>query len=144
VAIRAGAKGDITPDASSGASENIAWTAERGGPPMASPLLYKDFLYVFDQRGGIIRCFDAKTGKQHYRERLPGAKGFTSSPWAANGKVFCTDEDGQTFVIEPGTTLKVLATNKLDEMFWSSPAVAGGKLLLRGVDTLYCIADAEK
>jgi len=53
--------------------------------------------------------------------------------------VFCLDDRGQTFVLEAGPTLKVLGVNKLDEMFWSSVAVAGDKLLLRGVDHLYCI-----
>jgi hypothetical protein len=34
----------------------------------------------------------------------------------------------------------VLATNKLDDpMFWSSPAVAGNAIFLRGIDHLYCI-----
>ena len=48
-------------------------------------------LYVLDQRGGMINCYDAKTGKAAYtKERLPKARGFTSSPWAANGKVTVT------------------------------------------------------
>ena len=34
---------------------------------------------------------------------------------------------------------KVLGKNKLEEMFWSSPAIAGGNLFLRGTDYLYCI-----
>jgi hypothetical protein len=49
------------------------------------------------------------------------------------------DEDGLTFIVQAGPTFKVLGKNKLDEMFWSSPAVADGALLLRGVDNLYCI-----
>jgi hypothetical protein len=55
--------------------------------------------------------------------------------------VFCLDEGGQTFVVQAGPEFKVIARNKLDEMFWSSPAVSGGALLLRGVDHLYCIED---
>jgi outer membrane protein assembly factor BamB len=124
-AVKAGASGDITPKGDEKTNAGIAWTVSRAGPPMASPLLYEGCLYVLDQRGGIVTCYDAKTGKQNYKERLNGAKGFTSSPWAANGKVFCLDEDGK---------------NKLDDMFWSSAAVVGDKLLLRGVDKLYCIA----
>ncbi|WP_254507499.1 PQQ-binding-like beta-propeller repeat protein [Anatilimnocola floriformis] len=138
-AVKAGAKGDITPKGSSDTSEGVAWTVDRAGPPMASPLLYRGNLYVLDQRGGVLSCFDAKTGEQHYKQRINGAKGFTSSPWAGDGKIFCLDENGQTFVIEAGNELKVLATNKLDDMFWSSAALAGDQLLLRGIDRLYCI-----
>ncbi|QDU27785.1 outer membrane biogenesis protein BamB [Anatilimnocola aggregata] len=137
-AVKAGASGDVTPG-DDGTGPGVEWTVERAGPPMASPLLYRGNLYVLDQRGGVLSCFDAKTGKQHFKQRLPSAKGFTSSPWAGDGKVFCLDESGQTFVLEAGNELKVLATNKLDDMFWSSAAIAGDQLLLRGIDRLYCI-----
>ena len=69
----------------------------------------------------------------------PQARGFTSSPWAYEGKVFCLDQGGQTYVVKAGPAFKLLGRNKLDEMCWSSPAVAGGALFLRGVDHLYCI-----
>ena len=87
-----------------------------------------------------MSCYDAKTGKEAYRkERLPLAKGFTSSPWAYDGKVFCLDEDGTTFVLNAGPEFKLLGKNKLDEMFWSSPALAGGMMFIRGTDHLYGI-----
>jgi outer membrane protein assembly factor BamB len=140
-AIRAGAEGDLSEDASDNPNPGVAWTIPRSGPALASPLLYQGCLYIADQRGGILSCYDAKTGQQHYRERLPSARGFTATPWAADGKVFCLDEEGRTFVLEAGPKLKVIATNKLDDMFWSSIAVAGQKLLLRGVNHLYCIAN---
>ena len=139
-AVKAGAKGDITPKGSEETSDGVAWTVDRAGPPMASPLLYRGNLYVLDQRGGVLSCYDAQTGQQHYKQRITGAKGFTSSPWAGDGKVFCLDESGQTFVIEAGNELRVLATNKLDDMFWASAALAGDQLLLRGIDRLYCIS----
>ena len=136
--VRAGAAGEISADKID-AESGVAWTQPRGGPSMASPLLYDGCLYVADQRGGIVGCYDAKTGEQHYRERLPEAKGFTSSPWAYDGKVFCLDEEGQTFVLKAGPSFEVLATNKLDDMFWSSVAISDGRLLLRGLERLYCI-----
>jgi outer membrane protein assembly factor BamB len=140
VAIRAGAAGDITLERGKTSSEGIAWSVLRAGPPMASPLVYQDYLYILEQRGGIVGCYDAKTGHQHYRQRVEGAKGFVASPWAYDGNVFCLDEGGQTFVLAAGPELKVLATNKLDDSFWSSVAVAGDHLLLRGLNYLYSIA----
>jgi outer membrane protein assembly factor BamB len=86
-----------------------------------------------------VSCYEAKTGKQAYKERLQGAGGITSSPWAYDGKVFCLDENGQTIVVQAGPTFKVLGKNPVGEMCWATPAVAGGHLLLRGVDHLYCI-----
>jgi len=140
LAIRAGAKGDITIEKDATSSEAVAWKAERAGPPMASPLVYQGYLYVLEQGSGIIACYDAQTGQQHYRKRIEGAKGFTASPWGYDGKIYVLDEEGQTFVIPVGTELEVVTTNKLDDRFWSSMAVAGDHLLLRGVNRLYSIA----
>lgn len=138
-AVRSGASGDLTLSTGRAGNAGVAWSTHRGGPPMASPLLYWGYLYVLEQRGGLVACLDAKSGKEAYRERLPGASGFTASPWGYGGRVFCMDETGRTFALQPGPKFKVLAENALDEMFWASPAMAGGALFLRGAEHLYCI-----
>jgi outer membrane protein assembly factor BamB len=139
-AIRAGAAGDISLAKGETANSSVAWSTPLTSTRVASPLLLAGCLYTLDQMSGIVRCLDAKTGKEHYRQRLPGATGFTASPWSYDGKVFCLDQDGQTCVLEAGPQFKLLATNKLDrEMFWSSPALVSGSLFLRGTDHLYCI-----
>src|SRR5262249_21607646 len=138
---QAGAAGERSLAQRSTRNDGVAWSLPQAGPAMASPLLYDGYLYILEQRGGLLSCYDAKTGKQVYKERLAGARGFTSSPWACDGKVFCLADDGETFVVRAGPQFKVLAENKLDEMCWSSPAVAGGALFLRTVDHLYCIKD---
>jgi hypothetical protein len=90
----------------------------------------------------MLSCYDAKTGKPAFeRERLPGGRGFWASPWACGGKVYCLDEDGQTFVLAPGPEFKVLGKNQLTDLFWSTPAVASGALYLRGADHLYCVKE---
>src|SRR5205814_812299 len=128
-AVKAGATGDITLMKDETSNAGVAWSRKRSGPPMASPLVYNGYLYILEQHGGMMSCYNAKTGKPVYqRERLPQAKGFTSSPWAYGGKIFCLSEDGQTFVVQAGPEFKLLGKNKLDEMFWSSPAIAGGVL----------------
>jgi outer membrane protein assembly factor BamB len=136
--VKAGASGDITLKEGETSNAGVAWRLPQAGPPMASPLLYDGLLYILD-RQSLLTCFDAKTGKQVYKERLPRAGGFTSSPWAYEGKVFCLADDGQTFVVQAGRKFKLLGKNPVGEMCWSSPAIAGGALFLRGVDHLYCI-----
>jgi outer membrane protein assembly factor BamB len=141
-AVKAGASGDITLKDGATANDGVAWYLPQAGPSMASPLLYEGYLYVLEQRTGQLACYDAKTGKQVYKERL-GGRGYTSSPWAYEGKVFCLADDGQTFVVQAGAEFKILSKNKIDEMCWSSPAVAGGALFLRTVDRLYCIKQKQ-
>ncbi len=142
-AVKAGASGDITPRGGATSSAGVAWVKSRSGPYMASPLVYQGRLYVANK--GVLACFDAATGKELYRGRLPDARGITASPWAADGKIYVLDEDGQTFVVQAGEKFKLLAQNKVDGgMFWASPAVDGDRLLLRGTDWLYCIEAARK
>jgi outer membrane protein assembly factor BamB len=138
-AIRAGASGDLTLKSGETSNAGVAWSKTQGGPAISSPLLYQGYLYILEQNGGFLSCHEAKTGKQVYKERLPQAKGFLASPWAHDAKIFCLDEEGQTSVIQAGPEFKVLSQNKLDDMFRSSPAMAQGTLVLRGVDHLYCI-----
>ena len=84
----------------------------------------------------IVTCLDAATGRQLYRQRLPGAGGFTASPWSTGEHVFCLDERGTTFVLQPATEFKLVGTNKLNGMFWSSAAPTDGGLLLRSLDRI--------
>jgi outer membrane protein assembly factor BamB len=143
-AVKAGAAGDITPKAGAKSGDAIAWRSTQAGPATPSPLLYDGLLYVLEDRGGVVSCYDAATGQQHYKERIPNARGFTSSPWAYGGKVFCLDDAGTTHVLKAGAEFEVVGANKLGEMAWSSPAVANGAVFLRTVDHLYCIRDGAK
>jgi outer membrane protein assembly factor BamB len=63
------------------------------------------------------------------------------SPWAYDGKVFCLNEDGETFVLRAGDKFELLHTNKLadDDMCMATPAIAGDRLLLRTSTRVYCV-----
>ena len=103
-------------------------------------LVYQGYVYILEQNGGMVTCYDAGTGKAAYtKERIPGARAFWASPWAYDGKVFCLDDSGTTHVLQAGATFKVLGKNTLDDQCWATPAVAGGSLIVRGVDNIYCI-----
>lgn len=140
-AIKAGATGDVSPKAGETTSAGVAWSAARSMPSASSPVIYDGYVYTFERNGGQVSCFDAKTGKAAYtKERISNAGAFWSSPWAFDGKIFCMDETGTTHVLKAGPTFDVVGTNKLGrDVYWSSPAIAGGSIILRGVDSLYCI-----
>ncbi len=138
-AIRPGGSGNLS--AAAGASEFVAWSVPLSAYRVASPLVYEGCVYVLEQQSGLVRCLDLATGKQLYRQRLPGAAGFTASPWAAGGKVYCLDQNGLTTVLAAGPTFQVLAANPLEGLFWASAGVAGERLLLRSANRLYCVGD---
>ena len=140
ISVLAGATGDITPSKGESSSDGVAWMQENAGPSMASPLLYQDSVYILDNRGGTVNCYDIETGAPHYQaERLAGATAFWASPWGYDGKVFCLDDRGTTYVLEAGTKLNLLATNKVKGKFWASPAMSDGGIVLRGTEQIYYV-----
>ena len=145
-AIRVGATGDISLPDNGGptSSEFVSWQVLLKSYRNASPVLYDGGVYMLEQNSGIVRCFDAKTGELQFQQRLPNSAGFTASPWVNDGKIYLLDETGLTVAIGPGPKLNLLESNKLDdELFWSSIAVCGDRLLIRSVNHLYCIQEAK-
>ena len=139
-AIRPGASGDISlgPDETSNA--HVVWSQSSAGTYMPSGLVYGDLFYgLYTQ--GFLTAHDATTGEEVYgRVRIArGTGGFTSSPWAYNGKVFAMSEDGDTYVIEAGPDYKLLGKNSLEEMVNATPAIVRGSVIIRTVSSLWRI-----
>ena len=137
VAFPAGLRGEISLN-DNFESDQIAWSMTKSGPGMASPVVSKGLLYI-PGSGGILNCYDELTGDRVYRTRVPQMATVAASLWADDERVFILDENGTTHVVQSGPEFKVLATNKIDDLFWSTPAIAGEALLLRGVEKLYCV-----
>ena len=140
-AIRPGASGDISLKPGETSNQFIVWSMPTAAPYNPTPLVYGDYYYTLFDRG-FLTCHDARTGKEVYgRQRIsPDASGFTSSPWAYNGKIFALSEDGDTYVIQAGPEFKVLGKNALGEMALATPAVARGSLVIRTASRLHRVA----
>ena len=134
-AIALGQRGDLT------GSEYVQWSLDRGTPYVPCPLLWGDEIYLLEDRN-FFSCLGAIDGRQHYfKHRLPGGLSFSTSPVGAAERIYLLSETGQTVVLERGPHLKVLATNKLDETFYASPAIVGHEIYLRGDKHLYCFSN---
>ncbi len=139
--IRPGASGDISLADDAKQNAYVAWMATDAAPYNPSPLAYQGRLYVLWDFG-FLSCRDAATGKEIYgkeRFRPEGRVGFTSSPWAYNGKIFCLSEDGDTYVVQPGNEFKLVRVNPLNEMCMATPAIAHDRLFIRTQSKLYCV-----
>jgi outer membrane protein assembly factor BamB len=137
-AIKAGAEGDITPMDDTEPTAGIAWIRKGAAPGMPSAVSVGGYVYVMGSVG--LGCYEAKTGELQYKQRLPKIRTVAASLWAAGDKVFVLDEAGTTFVIKVGPKYELLGTNAIEDTFWSTPAVAGKELYLRGTNALYRIA----
>ncbi len=138
-AIEAGADGKLEPG-----SKGVLWKNDSTGAEMSSPLMVDGLIYLLGRRGGQLTVLNAKTGQVAYQDRLPNATEFWASPYFANGKIYCPDAAGSTYVIEPGDSLKVVETNTLPASdgarFWASAAVGDNTLLIRSTSTLFAVA----
>ena len=137
-AIRPGAAGDISLKPGETSNASIAWSSPTGAAYNPSPLVVGDTYYTLFDRG-FFTAHDARTGREVYpRQRIASdASGFTASPWSYNGRIFALSEDGDTYVIQPGSEFKVLGKNSLNEMTLATPAVARGSLFIRTASKLY-------
>ena len=129
LAIRPGGKGNVT-------DTHIAWRTTRGAAFVPSPIISGRYLLMVAD-SGIASCFEARTGKRHWMERLPG--GHSPSPVSADGLVYFVSDRGVTTVIRPSETFAVIAKNELGEPVSASPAISQGHFFLRTHRHLYCI-----
>ncbi len=139
-AVKVGSSGDLSLKDGKEASDSIAWSKQRGGVYLPSPLLYGDHLYTV-ANNGILTVYDAKTGNRVYQQRIGSGGSFTASPTAAAGKLYVASEDGDIYVIKAGAQYELLARNSIGEPILSTPAFSGDLLLVRGAQHLFAIAE---
>jgi len=134
-AIKPDAVGDITES-----HKGIAWTVDRAGNYMETPLLDAGLGY-FCYDNGILTVYQLATGEKLYQQRLGGGtSGFTSSPVAVADRLYITNEDGHSYVLAKGREYKLLAENELGETVMATPAISGDILYIRGRKHLFAIA----
>ncbi|MBO0797755.1 MAG: PQQ-binding-like beta-propeller repeat protein [Blastocatellia bacterium] len=139
-AIRLDASGDISLAENTTSNKYVAWSVLRDGAYMITPLVYGDYLYSC-KINGVLLCFEAKTGKQVYQERLgDGKTGFTASPVAAAGKLYYASEDGDIYVIKAGPKFELLSQNEMGEICMATPAISEGTIFFRTQGHVVAIA----
>lgn len=138
-AIRPGSRGDLSVDA----NESMAWSKNRGGTYIPTPIAYGGLLYL-NANNGRLTAYDARTGEEVYRERIGGVGGsYAASPIAADGRLYFTNEDGETFVVRAGPEYGLIAKNSVDGVVLSTPAASNGLLVIRTLGHVYGIANAQ-
>ena len=136
-AMRAGASGDISPKKKNGNFEFCTWLQSKAGPGMPSPVSTGTSVYVVDKN--ILKCYDSTTGERVYQERLPSISMVAASPIVIGEKLLVLDESGEAKLIKTGPSFEIVGGGKLDDVFWSTPAIGHDSIYLRGVNALYCI-----
>lgn len=129
MAINPDGSGDVT-------TSHVRWQSDDAKCYVPSPVLTGPHLFVADDRG-TVNCFDTETGKRLWQDRL--GKHYSASLLTANGLVYFTADDGVTSVVRPGDKLDVVSRNEIGEYTWSSPAIANGRIYIRGEHHLFAV-----
>jgi outer membrane protein assembly factor BamB len=131
IAVRLGGSGELP------SKSHLAWQKESQTPYVPTPLALGKYLYTVTD-DGFATCYTARTGKQVWRKRLSGV--VSASPVLIDGKVYAINEAGtvSVFAASPNA-FALLATNKLGEGVFSTPAVVNNRLYVRGKKHLFCI-----
>jgi outer membrane protein assembly factor BamB len=126
LAIRPGGSGDVS-------RSHLAWSSQRGSPFVPSPILYREELYMVNDMASIVTALEATTGRSLWQGRLGVAtrEGFSASPVAVDGKVFFTNDEGETFVLRAGKTFDLMHVNAIGERTLASPALVDGRWYIR-------------
>lgn len=129
LAVKLGDRGTL----SSGA---IVWKHEKGTPDSPCQAVWRDRLFMVNNTG-IATCLDAKTGAQHWTERL--GREYRSSPLVAAGHAYFLSTEGDCAVVKASPEFRLVSRNTLEDEFLASPAVSDGQIFLRGKSALYCV-----
>jgi len=119
-----------------GTLRDILWSHDQGTPDSCGLVVSDSLLFAISD-DGIVRCFDTRTGKRHWKKRLVGK--YKASPVAVNGRILFLNSEGTCTVISASPRFDKLAENHLEAETIASPAIANGHLFIRGRKQLYCI-----
>jgi outer membrane protein assembly factor BamB len=135
LALKPGGRGDVT-------SSHVLWSFNNG-PDVPTPVTDGTYLYSINDRG-IMFVLEAKTGKTVYGPQRLRSATYSGSAVLADGKIYITDEDGVTSVIQSGPKFSLLAENDLGDYTLSSPAISEGQIFVRTAAALYAIGQRRK
>ncbi|MDZ4778884.1 MAG: PQQ-binding-like beta-propeller repeat protein [Planctomycetia bacterium] len=129
--VRLGGRGDVT-------QSHIAWEQRKGAPNQSSLIYVAPFLYAVSDQG-VVMCYRGETGEVVWQGRVEGT--YSSSPVAAEGRIYLLSEQGETTVVEARDEFDIVARNPLGERCQASMAVSQGRLYIRTDRHLWCVGE---
>lgn len=132
IAVDPTGSGDVT-------KTHLKWKIANIPDGYGSPVIVGDHLYRLHSPG-VLKCLKLSTGEVVYSERLTGVSTHASPITAPAGRIYLASA-GKTYVVKAGEKFEILATNDLGDDSAASPAVAGGRLYLKGRKALYCVGE---
>ncbi len=117
------------------------WENRKDFPYVPSPVALGEHFYFVNDKG-FAGCYHARTGKREWYERV-AESGFHASPLVIDGKLYAISTGGEVYVFAAEPTYRLLARSELGEVVRATPAVADGRLYIRGERHLFCLGKSQ-
>jgi outer membrane protein assembly factor BamB len=116
------------------------WDNNKLSANACSPLVFGNRIYTISRT--VLASADLFSGELKWQARLADAKSIWSSPVIANNLLYIFTEEGKCLVVQLGEEKgEVIQTNDLKESVLGSPAISGNAMYVRGVSSLWKIAE---
>ncbi len=135
--VRPGGRGDVT-------KTNRLWLQALANSQahLGAGVIFQGHIYLVNT-AGIAECFELKSGKTIWTERLPGtggSGGSWSSPVLAGDRLYVPNRNADVFVLKAAPKFELLAVNSIGgEPMSASLAVSDGDIFIRTDKNLWCI-----
>ena len=138
-AIHVSAKGDLTLNDGETTNDYIRWSIPRGGAYMQTMLIYDGHLYNARWNGSVT-CYHPGTGEEIWKHKAGSGNSYISSPVAADGKLYITDDQGVVYILKAGTAYELMRRNELGEICMATPAITDGIIFFRTINQLIAVS----
>jgi outer membrane protein assembly factor BamB len=137
LAVHTGGKGDVT------GSHRLWRQGEKRNPQrIGSGVIVGDYLYMANAGPGTVQCFELMTGKDLWDAHRLGEDCWGSVVHAA-GKLYVTDQRGDTYILAAKPKFELIRRNSLGEHTNASLAISDGEIFIRTDQHLWCIGNAR-
>ena len=106
-------------------------------PRNASVVVLRNRIYAL--KGSVLVAGNLDNGEIAWQQRLSGLGGTWATPVIAGGRLYVFDQTGKGLVVEDqGEGAETVDEVELGQPVLASPAIGGGRLVVRGKRTLFC------
>ena len=114
------------------------WDVTRHLSDVPSPVIANSLLFMASSQGRIV-CLDALTGEEFWNHENPGCY---ASLIASGDRVYALGRDGAMYILAAERNYRVVSACYLGDGADATPALADGRMYIRGRNDLWCLGAA--
>ena len=119
------------------ATGRLIWGTDNIEDGAVAPLVVQDGLLYMADRNGNFYCFDAVTGREHWKLQLRGD--IWARPLIADGKIYIGTDRRMFYILQAGLESRILSAITMPDRIFAPAAASGNTLYIAGDGFLYAV-----